>query len=293
MASLVADYGDSSGESDSEDKPLESGLSISKSEKQGINFFGEAGDDGSSEESDKDVDTDEKSNSRKIALQVSQVPKLPTPVFHEGVSHSKLAAPHLIPGESKVSLPSSFLPGGTSSVFVNPFEQAEQAKLGILERHVRLTEAAPTKPASKPMCFKFKKGKCHLGDKCRFFHDRSNIALGSLAASSGLNSETEQDSEQGFGFGHGDKNFQFPGHGESNGTRVVGQLYHPAACFSAGQPADPNICDDDNYMKAMKGKKRFGVTDNLQPPKKALVELDSHRTRERPWTVMKKNLHCL
>lgn len=251
-----------------------------------VNFFGGDGDD-SSEDSNNDAEEDgSKADENQSA---EQVPKLPSPFLQ---ASSKLPAPLLKPGESQTP---SYSAGATSSVFVNPFEQAEQAKLGILEKHVRLTEAAPKKPASKQVCFKFRKGTCHLGAKCRFFHDRSNIALGGVRdrSDSSVTSETEQDS--GPGFGRGDKSFTFPGHGGGTGGHVRrggggggdGRFYHPAAQFSQGQPADLRSLDEDNYMNSARGRKRCGVTDHLVPPKKALMGLDDLRKKERPWTTKK------
>ncbi|KAL8571531.1 hypothetical protein ACOMHN_056826 [Nucella lapillus] len=246
------------------------------------NFFTTKDDNDSSDDSNAGAEPD--SGKTEENQQADTVPKLPTPFLQ-----SKLPSPHLNPEERKSSSP---FPGPTSSVFVNPFAQAELAKLGILEKHVRLTEAAPKKPASKQVCFKFKKGKCFLGEKCRFFHDRSNIALGSgsdRTAAAGESASPEPDHPVGAGFGRGDRSFQFSGFGGAPEIGGDGQFYHPVAHFSRGQPAEPQVIDDDNYMAAAKRKKRHGVTDSLQPPKRAMEDLGSLRKQERPWTMKKQS----
>ena len=149
-------------------------------------------------------------------------------------------------------------------VFVNPFAEAEQAKFQILEKHVKLTAAAPKKPAHQPVCWKFKKGKCHMGKNCRFFHDMESQRI-----------EPEVDASTS----------------EMNG--IVPQsaapdrlAYHPAAYFDARRrslPPDPE--DEDHYMSGMRKKKRYGVSDNLLPPKKAFESLQRQRAKERPWTM--------
>lgn len=145
-----------------------------------------------------------------------------------------------------------------TSVFVNPFEEAEQAKNQILEKHVKLTQAAPKKPAHQPICWKFKKGKCHMGKNCRFFHDPENRTL--------------------------DENVQ-----TEKSTSVLPsnhQVYHPNAYFDARRrPLEQEPVDEDNYMAGRNKKKRFGVTDHLLPPKKAFESLQKQREMERPWTL--------
>ena len=152
-------------------------------------------------------------------------------------------------------------------VFVNPFAEAEQAKFQILEKHVKLTAAAPKKPAHQPVCWKFKKGKCHMGKNCRFFHDMESQRI-----------ESEEDSTA-----------------ETNGTLPLSSAhpagpdrlnYHPAAYFDARRrPLPPDPQDEDHYMSGLPKKKRYGVSDNLLPPKKAFESLQRQRAKERPWTM--------
>ncbi|XP_037068811.1 uncharacterized protein LOC119090122 [Pollicipes pollicipes] len=68
-----------------------------------------------------------------------------------------------------VSVPSCW---GTS-VFSNPYRQAEDARRAILEKHVKLTTA----PADlrqingKQVCWNYRKGRCRFGRGCKFAHD--------------------------------------------------------------------------------------------------------------------------
>lgn len=50
----------------------------------------------------------------------------------------------------------------------NRFAQEEKAKTALYEKHVKMTE---DKCSSQAPCFKFRKGACRKGDKCRFSHD--------------------------------------------------------------------------------------------------------------------------
>lgn len=60
----------------------------------------------------------------------------------------------------------------SSSVFNNPYREAENYEQSLLEQHVKMTAVKKEiKDAKrKKICFKFNKGKCRLGDKCRFLH---------------------------------------------------------------------------------------------------------------------------
>lgn len=58
-----------------------------------------------------------------------------------------------------------------SSVFYNPFKAEEKKKLDVLEKHVQLSNAPPpSKKTNTRICYKFQRGKCRFGDKCRFAH---------------------------------------------------------------------------------------------------------------------------
>ncbi|XP_051168196.1 uncharacterized protein LOC127285988 [Leptopilina boulardi] len=128
MASLVADYGSSSGSDNESDNVSENGDSISKEK-----------------EEDSDSDNDEGYNENK--LQYEKLP-LPTPDFN-GTTTMK------------------------TSVFSNPFVEAEKAKSAILEKHVKMT---PTMDDTKmingrKICWNYRKGRCRFGHNCTFAHD--------------------------------------------------------------------------------------------------------------------------
>lgn len=60
-----------------------------------------------------------------------------------------------------------------NSVFSNPYQEEEQAKQAILEKHVKMV---PTKTDTvvingKKICWNYRKGKCRFGHKCQFAHD--------------------------------------------------------------------------------------------------------------------------
>ena len=70
-----------------------------------------------------------------------------------------------------------------TSVFTNYFHKAEEAKLAILEHHVKLTteQLKPNKERTKRhnkkgVCINFQKGRCRFGSKCRFAHSISSEA---------------------------------------------------------------------------------------------------------------------
>lgn len=60
-----------------------------------------------------------------------------------------------------------------TSVFSNPFVEAEKAKSAILEKHVKMT---PTLDDTKmingrKICWNYRKGRCRFGHNCTFAHD--------------------------------------------------------------------------------------------------------------------------
>ncbi|XP_071093311.1 uncharacterized protein [Haliotis cracherodii] len=148
-----------------------------------------------------------------------------------------------------------------TSVFKNPFEQAELVKNSILEKHVRMTEKLPEK-GTKQVCWKFKKGKCRMGKNCRYFHDQESVT--------GLVVETKLDENEPQKLGHNHK-----------------QLYFGSVHKMQGKALEPEPVDDDNYMAGKKRKSRVGMSNALVPPKKAMSSLERQRNSERPWTVNK------
>ncbi|XP_001600575.1 uncharacterized protein LOC100116009 isoform X2 [Nasonia vitripennis] len=128
MASLVADYGTSSGSESERDE-----LSDSESSKD------EA-------EEEKNIENEDEENQKDIASN-NKLP-LPTPDFN--------GAPTM-----------------KTSVFKNPFVEAEKAKSAILEKHVKMT---PTLDDTKmingrKICWNYRKGRCRFGHNCTFAHD--------------------------------------------------------------------------------------------------------------------------
>ena len=61
---------------------------------------------------------------------------------------------------------------GVSSVFVNAFKEAEQAKHLILEQHVKMTaeQIKESRMKKKQMCYNYQKGKCRFGSRCKYSH---------------------------------------------------------------------------------------------------------------------------
>ena len=150
-----------------------------------------------------------------------------------------------------------------TSVFTNYFHKAEEAKLAILERHVKLTtEQVKTnnertkRKNKKGVCINFQRGGCRFGSKCRFAHSLSSEA-----------EETATDI--------------------SAETSVSVAAPKFGLLPSARMPVtfEPDRDDDDSFNANKKRKHRSGVTDTLQPPKRAMKSLDQLRKQERPWTV--------
>lgn len=136
----------------------------------------------------------------------------------------------------------------TSSVFFNPFLAEEKKKLSALEKHVQLSEgkSEEDKHKSKKICFKFQKGRCRLGDRCKFSHG--------LAANELPNSEPEKPRE--------------PSLAPSFST--TGTRYEP---------------DEEEEAWEQKNKKRkSGVTDSLVPPKRAMAAYEKQRLNDKPWS---------
>ncbi len=178
----------------------------------------------------------------------SQAERLPNP----------LAAPkpQKMVGSGQISLPKPSLKGDIfnaehpASVYTNPFQIAEKAKLSVLEKHVKLTSSEEKAKAvgKKNVCKNFKQGRCRFGHKCKYAHDSDIIAAA-----------------------------------EEKGTLHAN--YGPSAeeCLF-----EEDAVDDDSYISQKKRKFRSGVSDNLKPPKRAMQVLDKQRTIERPWTMSNK-----
>ena len=159
--------------------------------------------------------------------------------------------------------------GDIPSVFQNPFQKAEDQRKAILEQHVKMTASLQEKEEEKKKklpCYKFRKGQCHAGDKCRFYHDKQAV------------SRQEKNDEEG-----GEKQTVYA---------AAPQLLPPEpALFQQDAPGHsqqqqhhvPEELDDDREQRQR--KKRVGMASNLVPPKRAMTNLSKQRAEERPWTV--------
>ena len=145
-----------------------------------------------------------------------------------------------------VSLPSA-TGNDVSSVFINAFKVAEQAKHSILEQHVKMTaEQIRESRLKKKVCYNFQKGKCRFGNKCKYSHGDDHIVANRAS-------------------------------GDNTGGDVVRQVQP-----DQNTNFPPETDDDGNVIKR---KRRAGVTNNLLPTKKARATLDKQRAQERPWTM--------
>ena len=208
----------------------------------------------------------------------SKVQKLPNPLME------KLPTPKIRKQKAKKKV--KLVEG---SVFVNPFEKAEQAKQSVLEKHVKMTENLPGMGKNVKICYKFRKGKCPFGKNCKYSHDVDSLAL------------KYQNNEEG---APGDEHEQI---GSTNFPNIppppkpvgfmgtMGTLKNPSrqghkpsrnySSYRQQLQDKEDEADDDNYMLNAKKKKRSGVAQNLVPPKKAMMALTKQRNEERPWTV--------
>lgn len=157
------------------------------------------------------------------------------------------------------------------SVFRNPFLEAERAETFLLEQHVKLSETAYTnrlndererakhkfRKSSLP-CRQFKRGKCRMGDKCRFLHAAfPTAAPGGLPASS-----TPSTSE----------------------ITAAPSVYGGKAVRYTEWGKEEIIGDGDDDAEGKKAKKRrVGITNSLVPPKRALASYEKQRRDEAPW----------
>jgi len=79
-----------------------------------------------------------------------------------------------------------------TSIFANPFREAEDARRAVLEKHVKLT----TQPTDlrqingKQVCWNYRKGRCRFGRGCKFAHDSDLQGAG--AGAGGQEPEAEE-----------------------------------------------------------------------------------------------------
>ncbi|XP_053625745.1 uncharacterized protein LOC128683812 [Plodia interpunctella] len=60
-----------------------------------------------------------------------------------------------------------------TSVFSNPFVEAELAKAAILEKHVKMVPGRNNTQMinGKKICWNYRKGRCRFGHNCKYAHD--------------------------------------------------------------------------------------------------------------------------
>ena len=218
------------------------------------------------------------------------VEKLPNPMA------GKLPKPAI--GKKKKKVKTKIQVEG--SVFVNPFEKAEQAKQSILEKHVKMTENQHVTGKKVRICFKFRKGKCPFGKNCKYSHDvDSNLSLPYQNAEAGEGSdETETGNNQNRSFQNRPPPPKQVGFMGTVGTLNPGHRHGQSTSRGRGRGSFSQYrqqlqdkeaeADDDNYMLSAKKKKRYGVAQSLVPSKKVMSELSRQRAEERPWTVQNK-----
>ena len=138
----------------------------------------------------------------------------------------------------------------TSSVFFNPFLAEEKKKLSVLEKHVQLSEGKSEKDEqkSKKICFKFQKGRCRLGDRCKFSHG--------MADTGASISETENPREPSL----------------TPSISTTGTRYEPD--------------EEEERWEPTKKKRKPGVTNSLVPPKRAMAAFEKQRLNDKPWTQL-------
>ena len=136
----------------------------------------------------------------------------------------------------------------TSSVFFNPFLAEEKKKLSVLEKHVQLSESKTEddNKRKKQICFKFQKGKCRLGDKCKFSH-----GLATAVPS--------------------------PGPEKPKELSIATSFSNKATGYEPDE-------DEESWEPQKKKKRKAGVTDSLIPPKLAMAAYEKQRLNDKPWS---------
>ncbi|XP_021193753.2 uncharacterized protein LOC110378710 [Helicoverpa armigera] len=92
-------------------------------------------------------DSEEENTENEKSQTESTKPKLPKPTI----------------GESSLQ----------TSVFSNPFVEAELAKAAILEKHVKMVPGKDNTQMinGKRICWNYRKGRCRFGHNCKYAHD--------------------------------------------------------------------------------------------------------------------------
>lgn len=56
-------------------------------------------------------------------------------------------------------------------MFTNPFLEEDNAKVAILERHVKMISTDVKVVNGKKICWNYRKKRCPFGHKCKYAHD--------------------------------------------------------------------------------------------------------------------------
>ncbi|XP_076030578.1 uncharacterized protein LOC143018896 [Oratosquilla oratoria] len=161
MASLVADYGSSS-EDDNSDSEVIDKLAKDGATAQGVNFFPVDDND--------EVEEEEEENGEN-----GQVTHRPKEKEHKKKKKEVVDNPLRYE-----TLSSPFENDASSSVFYNPFQLEQQAKKTALEKHVKMTQNPKDVKEinGKRICWNYRKGRCKFGHKCKYAHDSDLIFSG-------------------------------------------------------------------------------------------------------------------
>lgn len=166
--------------------------------------------------------------------------------------------------KEKLPLPTPDFDSATTllrtSVFSNPFVEAERAKSAILEKHVKMTPTLDdTKTINgRKICWNYRKGRCRFGHNCAFAHDsdlhRSAAELEALRApQETLVCQTRYNGQQ--------------------------QWQQQPPSNDAGDDENDEIDQENNRMGNKKRKKRPGLSQWLLPSKRVFKLYKAQQTK--------------
>ncbi|KAJ8955143.1 hypothetical protein NQ318_009036 [Aromia moschata] len=114
--------------------------------------YGDSSNSSASSELDSEPENDSTSQTEIQSQSVPAKYKLPTPNF----------------GDAKDNDDNT-----KSSVFKNPFIEAENAKEAILQKHVKMVDTKDNIVVinGRKICWNYRKGRCRFGHNCKFAHD--------------------------------------------------------------------------------------------------------------------------
>jgi len=165
--------------------------------------------------------------------------------------------------KEKLPLPTPDFNGASTllrtSVFLNPFVEAERAKSAILEKHVKMT---PTLDDTKmingrKICWNYRKGRCRFGHNCTFAHD-SDLHR-SAAELEALRTPQETLVCQ---------------------TRYNGQQQQQQQILSPTNDDENEVDQENNQTANRKRKKRPGLCQLLLPSKKVYKQFKAQQQQQ-------------